>query len=91
MSAAAHDERRLFHDPSAAPGLRPSLRSNGVGFPGYKADWFKLRNGRKGLLFVTDTDRIVHIPTQHEYDLLLSVDAPDRFLDALRTQHLATP
>ncbi len=32
----------------------PRARSNGVGLPGYKLGWFRLENGERGLLFVTE-------------------------------------
>src|SRR2546426_47462 len=30
-------------------------RTNGIGLPGYKSGWFRLKNGEKSLVFVTDT------------------------------------
>ena len=59
---------------------RPRWRTNGVGLPGYWVGWFKLRNGDKALLFVTDTRGVVHIPTTESYSLLLSVTEPEGFL-----------
>ncbi|HET6568109.1 MAG TPA: PH domain-containing protein [Rhodothermales bacterium] len=71
-------------DLSGASPLRPKWRTNGVGLPGYKSGWFKLRNGEKALLFVTDTERVVYVPTTNGYALLLSVEDPPAFLGALR-------
>ena len=64
--------------------LRPTLRTNGIGLPGYRAGWFRLSRGVKGLLFVTDPSRVVAIPTRDGYTLLLSVSDPGGFLQALR-------
>ncbi|MCC6862179.1 MAG: hypothetical protein IT158_26635 [Bryobacterales bacterium] len=61
-----------------------SWRTNGIGLPGYKAGWFKLRNGEKALVFVTDAHRVAYIPTRRNYSLLLSVASPPQFLDALK-------
>ena len=63
---------------------RPSWRTNGAGLPGYKAGWFRLVNGEKGLVFVTNPKSVVFIPTQQGYSVLLSVAQPDEFVQAIR-------
>lgn len=63
--------------------LAPRLRTNGVGLPGYRAGWFRLGNGEKALLFVTDPSRVVYIPTSAGYSLLLSPDQPEELLERL--------
>lgn len=65
------------------PDLQPTLRTNGIGLPGYQAGWFDLRKGR-GLLFVTDPTRVVAIPTRDDYMLLLSVAEPQAFVESAR-------
>lgn len=64
------------------PGLRPGFRSNGIGLPGYQAGWFSLKNGRDGLLFLTDRGRVAVIPTR-TYTVLLSVEDPAAFVAAV--------
>jgi hypothetical protein len=59
-------------------------RTNGVGMPGYQAGWFRLKNGEKALVFVTDKRRVAYIPTRRGYSVLLSVASPSDFLAALR-------
>lgn len=71
-------------DLDAEPGLRPRLRTNGVGLPGYQAGWFQLSDGSRALLYLTDRRRAVHVPTTRGYALLLSAEEPERFVDALR-------
>lgn len=63
--------------------LQPTLRTNGIGLPGYQAGWFDLRKGR-GLLFVTDPTRAVAIPTRDDYTVLLSVADPSALLASIR-------
>jgi hypothetical protein len=63
---------------------RPTWRKMGTGLPGYLSGWFKLKNGEKGLLYVTDHSRVVKLPTRDGYTLLLSVEDPHRFLEALK-------
>ena len=64
--------------------LRPRIRTNGIGLPGYLAGWIKLRNGEKALSFLSDRSRVVYIPTTEGYSLMLSVSDPDMFLSRLR-------
>src|SRR5207247_10569569 len=65
--------------------LRPRWRRMGTGLPGYQAGWFRLRNGEKALLYLTDRSRAVYIPTTAGYSLLLSPPAPDGLLSRLRS------
>jgi hypothetical protein len=69
----------------AEPALRPRWKTVGTGLPGYQAGWFRLRNGEKALLYLTDRSRAVYVPTLDGYSLLLSPADPDGFLAALRT------
>ena len=66
------------------PITAPRWKTNGVGLPGYQAGWFRLRRGGKALLFVTDRTRVVFVPTNEGYSVLLSVPDPDVFLRTLR-------
>jgi len=65
-------------------GLRPKSRRMGTALPGYQAGWFRLRNGEKALLYLTDRTRAVYVPTTAGYVLLLSPADPDGFLSRLR-------
>ncbi len=40
------------------PNLMPTRRTLGTGLPGYQAGWFRLKNGEKGLLYLTDKSRV---------------------------------
>jgi hypothetical protein len=66
------------------PGLRPRSRTAGTALPGYRAGWFRLANGEKALLYLTDPHRAVYVPTREGYSLLLSVDRPEEFVGRLR-------
>ena len=70
-------------DLRAHPEYRLKRRTMGTGLPGYGAGWFRLRNGEKALAYVTDPSRVAYVPTRAGYAMLLSVEAPDAFLDAL--------
>jgi len=65
-------------------GFTPKSRRMGTALPGYQAGWFRLRNGEKALLYLTDRTRAVYLPTTAGYVLLLSPADPDGFLSRLR-------
>jgi hypothetical protein len=67
-------------------GLRAKWRRNGLGLPDYKLGWFTLRNGEKALLFITDMHRVVKVPTQEGFCLLLSPDNPEEFLQIVQEE-----
>jgi hypothetical protein len=62
----------------------PKARTNGAGLPGYAAGWFKLANKEKALMFVTDRSRVVYVPTNKDYSVLLSVEDTEQFAGVLR-------
>lgn len=62
----------------------PAARVGGTSVPGYLSGWFRLRNGHKALLYVTDQSRVVLVPTTAGYDVLLSVAESDAFVARLR-------
>lgn len=59
-------------------------RANGFGLPDYSLGWFSLRNKEKALLFVTDKQKVVYIPTKAGFSILLSTSSPDDFVHALQ-------
>lgn len=63
---------------------QPVLRTNGTGLPGYLAGWFRLRNGEKALVFLTERSRVLYVPTTAGYSVVLSLENPQEVLDALR-------
>jgi hypothetical protein len=71
-------------DLSGTPDLQLRRRTTGTAFPGYHAGWFRLRNGEKALVYLTDMHRVVYLPTRKGYSLLLSPQQPERFVERLR-------
>ncbi len=63
---------------------KPKWRTNGLGLPDYSLGWFRLKNGSKALLFLTDKQRVVLLPTSKGYSVLLSPDQPEALAEALR-------
>ena len=68
---------------------QPKWRTMGTALPGYAAGWFKLRNGEKALLFVTDRTRVARIPTTEGYTVMVSVSEPAELIDELKRQQPA--
>jgi Bacterial PH domain len=64
-------------------GYKPAGRTNGLGLPNYQSGWFRLANGSKALLFVTDWNRAVVVPTTEGFDLVVSPADPQSFRNAL--------
>ena len=64
--------------------LQLHFRTMGIGARGYKSGWFKLRNGRNALVLITETSKVLCIPTTSDYVLLLSADDPESLISALR-------
>ena len=61
-----------------------AMRTNGIGMPGLSLGWFRLRDGGKAFVAITDPDKVVRIPTRDGYTILVSVDEPDALLRRLR-------
>jgi hypothetical protein len=64
--------------------LRPRMRTNGLSLPGYQSGWFRLKNGEKALLFLSDRKQALYIPTTKEFSLLISPENPRTFLEDLK-------
>lgn len=71
-------------DFSQMPEIQPTRRTMGTGLPRYKAGWFRLRNGEKALLYLTDLSKAVYVPTTAGYSVIVSPAEPDAFLAAVR-------
>ena len=71
-------------DLSLDTGYRMKWRTNGAALPGYSSGWFKLHNGEKALVFLTDKRRVLYLPTQQGYAAMLSVADPEGLLSALQ-------
>jgi hypothetical protein len=64
--------------------LQPKYRSMGTALPGYWSGWFRLSNGEKALLFVSDWQKVVYVPTTEGYGVLLSAADPQGLVEALK-------
>src|SRR5262245_30308886 len=70
-------------DFATSPELTPGRRTMGTGLPGYQAGWFRLRNGDRALLYLTDRSKAVYVATTEGYGVMLSPSEPEKFVAAL--------
>lgn len=70
------------------PAYKPTLRTNGIGMPGFQSGWFRLKNKEKALLFVTSYEKVLYLPTTKNYSLLISVTDPEAMLETLKEKWL---
>jgi hypothetical protein len=71
-------------DLTREPSLRPKIRRLGTALPGYRSGWFRLANGERALLYITDSHRVIYVPTTLGYAVLLTPQSPERFLAELQ-------
>jgi hypothetical protein len=77
-------EQSRLVDLTHEPNLAPTLRTFGTGLPGYSTGWFRLRNGTKALLYLTNRKQAVYVPTTAGYSVLVSPKDPAGFLARLQ-------
>ncbi len=63
--------------------LRPKWKLWGAAMPGLSSGLFKLHNGEKAHVYLTDKTNVVYLPTQKGV-VLLSLERPGDFLDTLK-------
>ena len=64
--------------------LVPVSRRAGTATAGYRSGWFRLANGEKALLYLTDPSRSVYIPTTAGYSVLVTPQRPEEFVSRVR-------
>jgi hypothetical protein len=77
------EEARIV-DVKTEKNLKPILKTNGIGLPGYASGWFRLLDWKKALLFITDFKEVVYIPTKEGYSLMITPEKPQEFLKQLK-------
>jgi hypothetical protein len=77
-------QRAQVVDLSQHRELQPTIKLMGSRVPGYRSGHFRLRNGARASLAITDPKRVLVLPRHNGNYLLLSVESPGALLDALR-------
>ncbi|WP_160170681.1 PH domain-containing protein [Luteimonas huabeiensis] len=69
----------------AAPQTSLTLRTNGIGWPGFGLGWFRNAAGERVFALVRSGDA-VYVPTRLDFDVVLTTEDADAFVDELRTR-----
>lgn len=64
--------------------LKPVKRMNGLAISQFVYGWFKLKNGEKALIAVSDREHVVYLPTTKGYSVMVSPKDPGAFLAQLK-------
>jgi hypothetical protein len=77
-------DRAEVLDLSQHASLRPTIKLIGSRMPGYRSGYFRLRNGARASLAITDMRRVLVLPRRDGNYVMLSLENPGALLDALR-------
>ncbi len=64
--------------------VRLGLRTNGLGSVGYSLGWFRLVGGGRALAALTDRSSVACVPLKDGTKVLLSLEDPAAFIEALQ-------
>ena len=71
-------------DMTASREVQLTLRTNGLGVPGYLLGWFRVAQDGRALVALTDRSTVAWVRLTDGTALLFSLRDPDAFLDALQ-------
>ena len=55
-----------------------SIRTNGIGLPNFHFGWMRLKNGQKALVFLTNKENVLLMPTK-DFVVLFSMEKTEEF------------
>ena len=64
------------------PEYNISIRTNGIGLPNFYSGWMRLNNGKKALVFLTNRENVLLIPTK-DYVVLFSMEKIEEFINTI--------
>jgi hypothetical protein len=59
------------------------IRTNGISLPYFKSGWMRLRNQEKALVYITNTENVLLMPTK-DFVVLFSMEKIDEFKNKLK-------
>ena len=59
-----------------------SIRTNGIGLPNFHLGWMKLKNGKKALVYLTNKENVLLMPTKN-FVVLFSMQKTEEFIKKL--------
>ncbi|MCL7714359.1 PH domain-containing protein [Stenotrophomonas mori] len=63
--------------------LKPALKTNGYGLPGFRSGHYRMRDGGKAFCLITDHSRVLSLPLRDGSRVLISPEQPRALLAAL--------
>jgi hypothetical protein len=60
-----------------------AARTNGTSLPNFKSGWMRLKNGEKALVFLTDIENVLLMPTK-DFVVLFSMERTEEFINKLK-------
>lgn len=82
-------ERARVVDLAEHGSLRPTIKTNGYGVPGFQSGHYRMRDRSKAFCLLTDSSRVLYLPLRDGSVLVISPENPRALLTAL--QALAAP
>jgi len=59
------------------------VRTNGIGLPNFLSGWVRLNNGKRALVFLTNRENVLFMPTK-DFILLFSMERTEEFIAKLK-------
>jgi len=60
-----------------------SVRTNGIGLPNYKSGWMRLKNGKRALVYLTNKEKVLLMPTK-DFVILFSMEKTEEFISKIK-------
>lgn len=77
-------DRARIADLRTESGLQPVMKLIGSRLPGFRAGWFRLRDGQRAYVLSSTGSRALYLPRKDGSALVLAVERPEALLQALR-------
>jgi hypothetical protein len=62
---------------------RISAKTNGISLPNYKSGWMRLKNGKRALVFLTNEEKVLLMPTK-DFIILFSMEKAEEFINKIK-------
>jgi len=80
-------ERARIVDLAEHTELKPAIKTNGFGMPGFQSGHFRMHDGGKAFCLVTDPGRVLVLASRDGGLVLLSPEQPRALLDELKRRN----
>jgi hypothetical protein len=61
----------------------PYIRTNGISIPNFHSGWMRLNNGKKALIYLTNMENVLLIPTKN-FVILFSMEKSNEFINKIK-------